>query len=137
MFALSWLLALSSLLLLNWGVLAAPKCALRAAPSAAGSVGKRDGPSTRFVIYSDKWVSGITGPPPVSEIQVSAPTQPPAGAVVLICWSAHRASTFCTRAFTALPAYTLTCLVLSQRVIVPADVGTSRQGARMDSTQRL
>ncbi|KAH9940902.1 glycoside hydrolase [Epithele typhae] len=67
MFALSWLFVLSSVLFFH-GARSAPYCALKArdAPTA---VTKRAIPDTRFVVYSDKFVSGLTGPPPVSEIQ--------------------------------------------------------------------
>ena len=76
MFALSWLFVLSSLLFFDVAR-SAPSCALRAPASTDAGMGKRAVPDTRFVIYSDKWVSGLTGPPPVSEIQVSAQAQPP------------------------------------------------------------
>ncbi|OSD02935.1 glycoside hydrolase family 18 protein [Trametes coccinea BRFM310] len=70
MFALSWFSVLLSLLVFR-GVLSAPTCELSLrSRSESPATGKRAVPSgPRFVIYSDKWVSGITGPPPVSEIQ--------------------------------------------------------------------
>ena len=67
MFSL-WVLALLPSLLLS-GVLAAPTCELKLAERSA--VEKRAVPSSpRFVIYSDKWVSGETGPPKASTIKV-------------------------------------------------------------------
>ncbi|CDO78090.1 Glycoside Hydrolase Family 18 protein [Trametes cinnabarina] len=72
MFALSWFSVLLSLLVFR-GVLSAPTCGLSLkARSESGSPSTAKGlvpNGPRFVIYSDKWVSGITGPPPVSEIQ--------------------------------------------------------------------
>ncbi|KAI0657979.1 glycoside hydrolase [Cubamyces menziesii] len=69
MFSVSWFSVLLSLLLFR-GVLSAPTCELKARSVDAVPPSKRAVPSgPRFVIYSDKWVSGLTGPPPVSEIQ--------------------------------------------------------------------
>ncbi|KAI0372704.1 glycoside hydrolase [Pilatotrama ljubarskyi] len=69
MFPLSLFSVLSSLLLFR-GALAAPSCGLALeSRSTSTSISKRAVPDApRFVIYSDKWVSGITGPPPVSDI---------------------------------------------------------------------
>ncbi|RPD64238.1 glycoside hydrolase [Lentinus tigrinus ALCF2SS1-6] len=66
MFALSCLFVLSSMLLFQ-GVLSAPMCELGL--NARSSIEKRSIPSApRWVIYSDKWVSGENGPPAASEI---------------------------------------------------------------------
>ena len=81
------------MLLFN-GALSAPTCELKLAPES--SIGKRDVPSTRFVIYSDKFVSGLTGPPPVSEIEVRTAAQPPRPMVYAMLMLLHRrATTFC------------------------------------------
>ena len=70
MFALSWLYVLSSMLLFQ-SVLSAPTRELSLAARNT-AVDKRAVPGApRFVVYSDRWVSGLTGPPPVSQIQVS------------------------------------------------------------------
>ncbi|KAI0731324.1 glycoside hydrolase family 18 protein [Earliella scabrosa] len=67
MFALSWLYVLSSMLLFQ-SVLSAPTRELSLAARNT-AVDKRAVPSApRFVVYSDRWVSGLTGPPPVSQI---------------------------------------------------------------------
>lgn len=73
MFALSWFTVLSSVLLFG-SVLSAPACELSLS---ARDGGKKhfvaDVPNEpRFVIYSDRFVSGLTGPPPVDQIKVSA-----------------------------------------------------------------
>lgn len=66
MFALSCLFVLSSMLLFR-GVLSAPMGELGL--DVRSSVEKRDVPSApRWVIYSDRWVSGENGPPAASEI---------------------------------------------------------------------
>ncbi|TFK83689.1 glycoside hydrolase family 18 protein [Polyporus arcularius HHB13444] len=66
MFAVSCFFILSSMFLFR-GVLSAPTCELRL--DVRSSIEKRGIPSApRWVIYSDKWVSGATGPPAVSEI---------------------------------------------------------------------
>ncbi|KAL1943057.1 hypothetical protein VTO73DRAFT_4728 [Trametes versicolor] len=69
MFALSFFYVLSSMLLFR-GVLSAPACELSLeSRSTSTSLSKRAVPAApRFVVYSDKFVSGLTGPPPVSEI---------------------------------------------------------------------
>lgn len=71
MFALSFFYVLSSMLLFR-GVLSAPACELSLeSRSTSTSLSKRAVPAApRFVVYSDKFVSGLTGPPPVSEIAV-------------------------------------------------------------------
>ncbi|KAI0644217.1 glycoside hydrolase [Trametes meyenii] len=70
MFSLSLFSVLSSLLLFR-SALSAPTCELRLAsrstPAPKGSADTPDAP--RFVIYSDKFVSGVTGPPPVDQIK--------------------------------------------------------------------
>ncbi|KAI0741577.1 glycoside hydrolase family 18 protein [Daedaleopsis nitida] len=66
MLALSWFYVLSSMLLFR-SVLSAPTVDLGLT---ARTVEKRAVPSApRFVIYSDKWVQGVTGPPPVADVQ--------------------------------------------------------------------
>ena len=69
MFPLSWLYVLSSMLLLR-SVLSAPTCelSLKARDTALEKRAVPSGP--RFVIYSDKWVSGETGPPSVDQLTV-------------------------------------------------------------------
>lgn len=72
MFALSFFYVLSSMLLFR-GVLSAPACelSLESRSTSSTSLSKRAVPAApRFVVYSDKFVSGLTGPPPVSEIAV-------------------------------------------------------------------
>ncbi|KAH9852021.1 glycoside hydrolase [Lenzites betulinus] len=73
MFSLSLFYVLSSMLLFR-GVFSAPTCELslasRSTQSSSAPLSKRAIPAApRFVIYSDKFVPGLTGPPPVSEVQ--------------------------------------------------------------------
>ena len=73
MFALSWFTVLSSMLLFR-GVLSAPACELSLSARDGGSKhhSVADVPNApRFVIYSDKFVSGSNGPPSVDQIKVS------------------------------------------------------------------
>ncbi|KAI0741570.1 glycoside hydrolase family 18 protein [Daedaleopsis nitida] len=66
MLALSWFYVLSSMLLFR-SVLSVPTVDLGLN---ARTVEKRAVPSApRFVIYSDKWVQGVTGAPPVADVQ--------------------------------------------------------------------
>ncbi len=73
MFALSWCTVLSSVLLFG-SVLSAPACELSLSARDGGKKHSvADVPNEpRFVIYSDRFVSGLTGPPPVDQIKVSA-----------------------------------------------------------------
>ena len=41
-------------------------------PAARSILARAVPTNPRWVIYSDKFVSGLTGPPPVSEVQVSS-----------------------------------------------------------------
>jgi hypothetical protein len=64
------LAGLSSLLAVNALPLEAPNLT-DTAKSFLATRAKNAGPSApRFVIYSDKFVSGLTGPPPVNQVQV-------------------------------------------------------------------
>ena len=65
MFGLSALFVLSSLLL-SKSVLSAPTAEVELQTRAAATVPA----APRFVIYSDKWVSGETGPPSVDQLTV-------------------------------------------------------------------
>ena len=68
MFTLSWLSVLASALLFR-GVLSAPMG--EAANLETRSVEKRAPAAPHFVLYTDAWVSGETGPPSPSVIEVS------------------------------------------------------------------
>lgn len=95
MFSLSIFYVLSSMLLFR-GVLSAPACELSLeSRSTSTSLSKRAVPAApRFLVYSDEFVSGLTGPPPVSEIKVGIS---PLYNIRRSSPKSFRASTFCAK----------------------------------------
>lgn len=96
MFTLSFFYVLSSMLLFR-GVLSAPACelSLESRSTSSTSLSKRAVPAApRFVVYSDKFVSGLTGPPPVSEIAVRIIIL---YSILIMLIKSSRVSTFCAK----------------------------------------